>query len=557
MAGIIYQYGGPPFSFGSIDAVEPFAFAIYESLDPANLGAHEGLGLLLVASPYNPGTDTSPTIYPAATHGRSTLSTDTPATTWVPHKLQGDINIGVELFSGADPTRKGSQGVGVFQILDPDGELDGLLDLVWDGASIELKRGDPSSPYSEWTTAAKLTAAGMLSNLQEKELRLRDIAWKLTTSELHGERYAGTGTVEGDAPLAGRAKPYCVGYVTNITPVLINATALIYQVSWSSVAAISAVYDGRAALTPGADYANYALLAAATVGGGTYATCKALGLFRLGSSPVLDVTANVTGDADVVNGTPGPTTRAGVVRRIATGIGSVTLSDSEQIDFTSFGAFESQQPAPVGWYWDQPGSKADALDEVLAGCLGYWFVGPNGQLSIGLVDDPTARSADIVLSYPATGAGEVRLGEPQMTDWLSPRRGTHIGWGRNYTIQTRSVLAGSVSDADAQIYAEPTRYASVESATIAAKYPASPTVYLTANYRDEADALTEATRQQALFSVARTRWTVSIVMDPLADVVSQVARIDNLNRLGWGAAKSLLVCGVDANGPSVELKLWG
>ena len=123
MAGIIYQYGGPPFSFGSVDAVEPFAFAIYESLDPANLGAHEGLGLLLVAAPYNPGTDTSPTIYPAATHGRSTLSTDTPATTWVPHKLQGDINIGVELFSGADPTRKGSQGVGVFQILDPDGEL--------------------------------------------------------------------------------------------------------------------------------------------------------------------------------------------------------------------------------------------------------------------------------------------------------------------------------------------------------------------------------------------------------------------------------------------------
>lgn len=557
MAGVVYQYGGPPFSFGSVDAVIPFAFPISEGVDPANLDAHEGRGLLLVASPYNSATDSSPTIYPAATHGRSTLPTDTPASTWVPARLKGEINLGVELFSGADPTQKGSQGVGSLELIDPEGELDGLLSLGWDGASIELRRGDPAAPYSTWTSVAKLTAAGMLGGLQEKELRLRDITWKLVTTELHGQRYAGTGGIEGDAPLAGRPKPYCAGYVRNITPAPITAAKLIYQVSWSSVAAITAVYDGRAALAFAANYGSYAALEAAVIPGGQYATCLAKGLFRLGASPVRDITADVTGDADVINGTPGPTTRAAIVRRIATGIGTVTLSDSEQIDFVSFGVFESQQPAPVGWYWDQPGSKADAIDEVLAGCLGYWIVRPNGRLCIGLVDDPTALSPSLLLSYPAIGAGEIRLGEPQMTDWLSPRRGTHIGWGRNYTIQSRSVLAGAVSDADAQVYAKDTRYASVESATIAAKYPSSPTVYLMGNYRDEADALAEATRQQNLFSVARTRWSVPVTMDPLADVVTQVARFDNLNRLGWGDSKSFLICGLDAAGPSVELKLWG
>ena len=586
MGSVVYQYGAPPLPFGAIDHVVPFAFPLYEGVDPLDLGAHEGRGLLLVASPFDPlivtvtpgppypfGAVDAPTalvfatqggtstLYPATTHGRSTAPDDTPASTWVPGKLTGEVNIDLSLISGADPTRPGDGTAGVLELLDPDGELDGLLDKVWDGAAIELRRGDPQAAFYTWTPVAKLTASGLLAGLRNKELRLRDLGWKLATAELHGQRYGGTGGLDGDANVAvGRLKPYAAGHVFNITPVPINAALLIWQVSFSSVSAISAVRDGGVALSAGADYPTYAGLAAATVAGGAYATCRALGLLRLGSSPARDVTADVQGDADIYESQAGPKTRGRIVRRIATALGTVRFSDSEQIDFSAFQQFESRQPGPVGWYWDgsQSVTKADALNEVLAGCLGYWLVRPNGQLSIGQVEDPGDGGPTLLLSWPAPDAGESRLGEPQMTDDLPPRRATFIGWRRNYTIQARSVLAGSVTDADAQLYSQPSRYAAIEDVWLANNYPSSPAVILAGGYRDEADAAAEAVRQARLLSVPRRRWTVPVAsMDPLADVVGQKARFDNLGRLGWGASKSLLVCGFGAAGGSVNLQLWG
>ena len=585
MGAIVYQYGGPPVAFGAIDAGAVGVWPLYEGLDALNLGAHEGKGLLLVAAPFDATVVTStpgppfpfgsidapvalqfstqgaaPTIYPAATHGRSSGPADTPAATYVPGRLVGDLSIELSLFGGADPLKAGQGGAGVLELTDPEGELDGLLALDWDGAALELRRGEPAADFSTWSSAAKLTASGLLSGLRSKELRLRDLGWRLERAELHGNRYGGTGGADGISTLAGRLKPYCAGYVFNVTPVQISTALLVWQVSYSSVTAISAVRDAGVALTPGADYATWDLLAAATIAGGTYATCKALGLFRLGSSPAGDVTADVTGDADTIEGQVGPTTRGRIVRRIATAIGAVRFSDVDQIDFAAFQAFESAQPAPVGWYWDgaQPVTKAEAIAEVLAGCLGWWLVRPNGQLAIGQAEDPAALSPTLVLSWPTAALSDSRLGEPQMADTIAPRRATLIGWQRNYTIQARSSLAGSVSDGQAQIFGLPSRYVTQGDQWLANNYPASPIVTLDGGYRDQADAAAEAQRQALLFSTPRRRWSVPVVsMDPLADVVGQRARLDGLGRLGWGASKALLVCGFSTAGGSTVLDFWG
>ncbi len=80
--------------------------------------------------------------------------------------------------------------------------------------------------------------------------------------------------------------------------------------------------------------------------------------------------------------------------------------------------------------------KAQAIDEVLAGCVSYWLVRPNGQLAIGLVEDPAAANPTLILTFPARGAGKgSRFGEPEIIDELPPRRSTLIGWRRNYTVQ--------------------------------------------------------------------------------------------------------------------------
>lgn len=585
MGAVVYQRGTPVPPFGAIDAGEVGVFPLYEGVDPADLGAHEGRGLLLVATPFDPAavvTTPGPlpfgtaegaaaytfdssgaqtTIYPAATDGASTAADDVPASTYVPAKFTGAATHAQSLFGGANPLEPGSGTVGELEIVDPAGNdnRDDLLALGWEGAAIELRRGVPGTPYRTWGTIAKLTAAGLVGDLRSKRLRLRDLSWMLEAAELHGERYGGTGGTDGDASLAGRLKPYAAGYVFNITPVMINAVALIGQVSRSSVAAISAAYDGRVPLALGADYASYADLAAATVAPGTYATCLAQGLYRLGAAPVYGITCDVVGDADVFGGLGAPTTRGRIVRRIATALGAVRFSDSEQIDFAAFQDFENKQPAPCGWYWDGSAetSKAAAIAEVMAGVCGWWLVRPNGQLSIGQAEDPALYGPTLILAYPGADSGECRLGEPVITDTLAPRRATFIGFQRNYTVQAQNQLAGSVSQVDALLYSQPSRYAGGTDLWRANNYPTSAAVYLLANYRDEVDARAEYERQQLLFSVARNRYAVPITMDPHADVVGQRAQIANLNRLGWGASKALLACGIEAAGDTVQLHLWG
>ena len=59
-----------------------------------------------------------------------------------------------------------------------------------------------------------------------------------------------------------------------------------------------------------ADYATYDDLAAATIPSGECATCLALSLVRPNLALQYDIRVDVIGDADVVNGHPGPLTRA-------------------------------------------------------------------------------------------------------------------------------------------------------------------------------------------------------------------------------------------------------
>ena len=581
MGDIVYGYG-PPFPFGSIDWPTPFAFPHYQGVDPLNLGSHEGLAYLLSGSPFDSALSTTlqlplpfgeadyptpmqfayagraPTIYPAATIGRSSSPTDTPANTYVPPKLKAGLNYAMALFAGADPMSAGSAAIGVLELIDPDGELDGLLSLGWDGAPLTLSRGDPTAAFSTWSVVANVSAAGILYDQRKKEIKLRDLAWQLNAAPLHGIRYGGTGGVDGDATLVGRIKPYAVGTFSGATPVQIGASLLCYQVSCSSVSAFTAIKDGGNPLTFDGDDPDYATLAAATITLGHYRTCKALGLFRLGGAPTFIVTVDGIGDADTLNGLATPSTRAQIARRIATGRGSVRLDDATQIDSAAYVALENRQSGACGYYWDGEITKGAALTEVMSGCLGWWLMRLTGQLALGQIEDPALSTPYLSLSFPASGAGEIRLGEPSMTDFQVQRRATYVGWSRNYTPLQTNQIAGIVAQADAAILMAVARYASSQDAWVANSYPTSPAVYVNGNFALLADAQVEGDRQQALMRTRRERWQVPVVIDPLADVVGRVVNIANFNRFGFGASKNFLCVGITANsGPTITLELWG
>lgn len=585
MATAVYLRTAPPFPFGAVPRDEPRAFLLETGVDAAQLGAHEGKAYLMVATPFDavleldlPGPPfpfggvprrtplattlqgTEATIYPAATGNaaRSTANDDTPAATWVPGKLSGDFNYELAISASVGPS--GSQGggaLGILELADPDGELDDLRTLGWDGAPIELRRGEPEAYFSTYSTVAKLSAAGIRYNLQRKEILLRDLAWRLNQAELHGERHAGTGGVEGDATLKGRIKPIAFGSVFNITPVQISAALLVYQVSCTSVLGIDAVKDGGADITPGSDYATYEDLVSATVSAGTYATCEALGLFRLGSAPVYAITADVRGDNDTRNGLTYPHTRAQIARRIATGRGNIRLRDPQDLDGTAFADLDQWQSGTIGRFYDAEITKAAALTDLLNGCAGWWSVGLDGRLAVGQVEDPETQAAAFTLDFDGDGGSEVRVDAPSMTDWQPPRRSTLMGWSRNYTPLAVNQIAGAVSQADAAVLQADSRLATSESLWVSSSYPSSPVVVVDGGFADEADAQLEADRQRRLFGQVREIFQLPVVMDPFLPVVGRVVAIANANRLGLGTLAKAFCFGVavNANGKPI-LRLW-
>jgi hypothetical protein len=164
--------------------------------------------------------------------------------------------------------------------------------------------------------------------------------------------------------MAGRTVPTCLGRCFNITPQQVDPVFLTYQVHDSSVNAITSVYDagivvpGEIGSPPVAqDYASYPLLVAASITPGTHATCLAAGYFRLGTSPVGTVTADVDGDN---TGADWAATHGTVMRRVLTKYSWLTPS---LIDTASFAAYHALNNDVIGIYL--PAGDESTLEQVM------------------------------------------------------------------------------------------------------------------------------------------------------------------------------------------------
>ena len=140
------------------------------------------------------------------------------------------------------------------------------------------------------------------------------------------------------------------------------------------------------------------------------------------------------------------------------------LDDAAQIDITAFGQVENRHSAPVGWYFREPTSKADALDLVMGGILGWWKIRPDGRLAIGYVGSPVLGSS-LSLNFKDEG-----MGKPRLVATAPPRAGTHVSWKINTAPQGRSELADSVDDETAAILGQEARYAQALSPHVATLY---------------------------------------------------------------------------------------
>ena len=530
------QLEGPPFPGGDLDFEVPFQIGMPGALSATYVG----------------------------TRGRTTRPDDTPPNQVILGGFNGRLNYAITLFGGIDPSTGGRVGTEGSLALGPAPELQALLGRLIDGAGVDIFRGPQGRPLSSFETAARLTAAGLMIDSQGKDLALRDRGWLLSTA-LHDLRYAGTGGLEGPTELANVWRPYAVGYVEKVPPVLMDPPRQIYQVSCGRIQTVTAVQIGGAEVTPSeVDYPTYDALAAAVdaedIAEGTFATCLAYGLFALGGAATRQVTATVEGDAEVIDGLGYASTRAAIARRIATGRGAERFAAAD-LDLASFAALDAAFPERCGWYWDSEITKEAALDEIMRGVLGLWFVTMQGKLTLWwLREPPPAEEADYELirrSGDLRGGDADIIGQPVMvTRATGPRRRTDLGYAKNYAVQTQDQLAGALAGTTAALaWGLPQQTVSEAATWISRVAPTAPAVVVETGYPDEASALAECRRAQALLGVQRTPWKMRTSFPDGTDVVGKSIAIRGFADLGLDGRVAWCI-GAEPESGLLTLTLW-
>jgi hypothetical protein len=440
------------------------------------------------------GADLTLKIYVTTAAGYATLPTDSPASQ--PFKgvlksfsfqrsiMQGDIG-------------QFATGTGTLVISNDDADYDYLpLSYAIDGRPITIRVGRRDGSYADTFRLARLTASGWKIGVDNITINLVDFSYKLEVP-MQTNVYGGTGGVDGGADLAGKRKPLCLGYVLNITAVVLVPNLLIHQVHDGAVQAIVVVYIRGIALKLGTDYPNYAALEAASVPLGYFATCLALGLFKLSIPADGIVTADVRGD-----------TLDGYIVRTADMVRwalrhRTDLVDPDDLDTDSFDAVNAAQPAPINYFLgpDDNLTVAAFIENIMGGIGGWGGHKLDGTFEVRIFRAPTGNPLARFNRGDMIGDGDIER-EELPAAYNPPRWRWRVIYARNWTVQPD--LSGNVTAAHKAFVAEPYRLADATSTTIRTDHPfAQDRDPVPSYFSLKADADAEAARLIALFKTTR------------------------------------------------------
>jgi hypothetical protein len=514
----------------------------------------DGLVTLIEAVAFDPVIGSTRVLRFASGRGRMTGPTDTPAHTYFEPRLQQPVNFSRTLFSNARVTGGASIGAGEIVLNNADQALAGLRDLGLDGRDITVRVGPQDAPYpGGFTTFLTGTAEQVEIGARTATIRLRD-RLQLLSLPLQANRYAGSNVLpfgaEGTADdIKGQPKPLLYGRRYQVLPVQVNTAKLTYQLHDGVLQAVDAVYDMGVALAAGADYANLATLEAAAPAAGTYITCLALGLFRLGAAPAGRITADARGD-----NAGGYVSKAGeIVQRLLTGRCSVAVGDLEAASFT---ALNTAAPGECGVFLTGETTRQQAIDLLLASAgawlaptrTGTWQV---GQL-VAPAGTPVATLTDVeILSLDSRATNDDTRGVPvwRVTVRYKP-----------YGQAAAADIAGSVTAARRAELLQPWRDTTASDPTIQAKHLLAQELLRETTLTNAADAAAEASRLLALHGVRRDFVQADIWLSESTAALDlgQVVRLVT-PRLGYGAGRHFVVVGIALDGrrQRLTLDLWG
>lgn len=453
-------------------------------------------------------------------------------------------------------------GIGEMSLVNHDGELDAIDGYSLDGRALRLLIGDDAAAYSSFTVVFSGTMLAARSIEAEVQILVRDRLLELDKPLLTAT-YAGTnvlpGGVEGVDDIKGRVKPRTYGVVKEIAPPCVNTARLIYQVSDGAIASLDAVYDNAIALTAGATYADQADMEANAPAAGQFRAWLGGGMFRLGATPVGQITADVTQGATAADRTAAQITKA---IALAAGISS---GDILAADVT---ALDTANAAPVG-LWVSDAKTARQAAEEIAASVGAWFGFDRlGRFRMARLDAPSGSPVVTFKRLTPTV-----IAEADTVDLLSfalvtgndsdrgvPTYRVTLEYGRCYTPQP-GALDGAITPERRAFLSLEYRSAKAEDTSILTTYLLAVEITIRTQLAVAADADTEAARQLSMRKVKRKRITISARVDAtLAALIDLgvVVRVI-LPRWGLSGGKLFRVIGMTnrLGAGVVDLELWG
>ena len=300
--------------------------------------------------------ETAPTrsmVLLASDVGYRTRATDPGGVVAYPPSVVEAFKVDVE--ANLDPTKSAvAAAFGNLTLNNLDGSLDSIVSN-WnsDGQPIRVLRGQKTldaargilldPPYASLVQVFGGVMGPWFVTPTAVQTALRDASYYLER-QVPRNLYDGTGGLDGEVGLAGRAKPLAYGgptnsVIKNVTPVLVDASNLIYQVNDGPVLSIGPIYDGGyAGITASGDVAD---LYSGTTAAGHYRTCVAKGLFQLGSSPTFEATADLVASAATLSRTDQ------LARYLLATVMSVPLSSISSADGIALNSL-GPDPAVVG-----------------------------------------------------------------------------------------------------------------------------------------------------------------------------------------------------------------
>jgi hypothetical protein len=478
-----------------------------------------------------------------ATEQYATLVTDSLPSTPFNATLDGvptwkSSIVGGDTFGGI------ASGFGEAAINNASGEYDSLITAPIDGAHVVVNMGWRGISYDQFVKifdglveTAEVNEDQILIHFKDDNKRLEVPA--------QPNLYGGTGGIDGDANVKGKRKPICLGLPPNISVPLIDATNLVYQIHDGQIASVSAVYDRSVALTANStpDYSSYANLIAATITPGRYATCLALGIFRLGAKP--DGTVTATAQGAVNNGLVAGSASGATLSDTASLIHYLLTVSAANIvvDTGSVIAMKAAQGAAIG-YWIGPDDNKtlrQVIDELTKPIVGWGGFRQDRSFALGIM---VLAGTTSVADYTDKDWFDLKR-VPLPSGVSPPPKRVRMAYSLNWTIQAdvdATVDAGTQTlRKDPYSIASSTDTTTSNIVIAAFGSTAQDPDVIQSWFVNSADAVTEANRQLVLWGGAmRSLFTVDLTEAAMARKLGDIVSLTDTAttpRFGLGTIK--------------------